>query len=173
MLTSEKLTSLDTWSHSKPPSNLYFPTVASNAGHLFTTFKKEINKKAKRNEVLKADFHRNPKEEKWVQTVCGLNTLDMPEVRVEAGVWWRETARTTQADVLLRMRWLCLCLFCVPRTEHRRGQLWVHFLLFWRFGSLKYRDLTPREMESEKEGVEEKKRREPSNSFHQNCSYSL
>lgn len=122
MLTSEKLTSLDTWSLSKPPSNLYFPTVASNAGHLFTTFKREMNKKAKRNEALKADFHRNPKEGKWVQTVCFLNILDMPEVRVEAGVWWHKTAGTTKEDVLLRMGWLCLCLFCVPRTEHRLGQ---------------------------------------------------
>lgn len=121
-MTSEKLTSLDTWSLSKPPSNLYFPTVASNAGHLFTTFKREMKKKAKRNEVLKADFHRNPKEEKWVHPGCGLNTLDMPEVRVEAGVWCRVTAGTTEADVLLRMGWLCLCLLCVPRTEHGLGQ---------------------------------------------------
>lgn len=120
MLTSEKLTSLDTWSLSKPPSNLYFPTAASSAGHLFTTLKREMNKKTKRNEVLEADFHRNPKEEKWVQTVCGLNTLDMPEVRVDAGEGWREAAGTTQADVLPRMGG-CACACSVFLGQNTDG----------------------------------------------------
>jgi hypothetical protein len=64
MLISEKLTSPDTWSLSKPPNHLHFPATASPTGHLLRTFRKEINEKEARNGTLNADLCRKPKEEK-------------------------------------------------------------------------------------------------------------
>lgn len=61
-LILEKLGSPDTWSPSKPLSNLCSPVVAYTTDHLFTTLKK---KKKSRNGAMNHDFLNSHKKKKY------------------------------------------------------------------------------------------------------------